>query len=108
MNPQQPGGPVSNNSSSNSGKSILLPILLVVLLIIALAFGGWAFSQMRHYKDDSKQIVAVAVDKAKQAQKTQLEQQFAEQSKSPYKTFQGSPTYGSLSFNYPKTWSAYV
>jgi hypothetical protein len=108
MNPQQPGGPVSYNSGQRSGKSLLLTIALVLLLIASLAFGGWAFSQMSHYKNDSDQIAAAAVDKAKKDQAAQLQAQFAEQSKSPFKTFQGSPTFGSLTFSYPKTWSAYV
>ena len=108
MNPQQPGGPVSYNSGARSGKNLLVAIVLVVLLIAALAFGGWSFSQMRHYKNDSDQMVATAVAKAKKDQQVQLQQQFAEQSKSPFKTFHGSSTFGSLTFSYPKTWSAYV
>jgi predicted lipid-binding transport protein (Tim44 family) len=108
MNPQQPGGPVSYNSGARSGKSILITILLAILLIAALAFGGWAYSQMRHFKNDSDQIAVAAVAKAKKDQAAQLQAQFAEQSKSPFKVFQGSATYGSLTFSYPKTWSAYI
>jgi hypothetical protein len=108
MNPQQPSGPVSYSSGSRSGRSVALTIGLALLLIASLAFGFWAFSQMRHYKNDIDQIAAVAVAKAKKDQAAQLQAQFAEQSKSPFKTFQGSPTYGSLTFSYPKTWSGYV
>jgi hypothetical protein len=107
MNPQQTGGPVSYNSGSGRRGSIVT-IVLAVLLVVAVIFGGWAFSKMNHYKNDADKIAADAVSKAKKDQALQLQAQFAEQSKSPFKTFHGSPTYGSISFNYPKTWSAYV
>lgn len=107
MNPQQPP-PVSYNSSAGGRKNLLITIVLVTLLIISLIFGGWAFKSMQNYKNNSEKKSAAAVEAAKKAQATQLQTQFDEQSKSPNKTFQGSPTYGSLSFSYPKTWSAYV
>jgi hypothetical protein len=107
MNPQQPG-PVSYNSTSSGAKNILTTIVLVLLLVAALVFGGWAFSKMQHYKNDSQQISAAAVEAAKKVQAAQLQTQFDQQSKSPLKNFHGSPTYGSVSFDYPKTWSAYV
>jgi hypothetical protein len=108
MYPQQPSQPVSYNSDSSGGKSRLTTIGLVVLLVISLAFGGWAFTKMQSYKDvsDKKISVAVgaAVNQAKQSQKAQD----ALDAQSPYKVFKGSPTYGSVTFDYPKTWSAYV
>ncbi len=100
--------PVSYNSSQPIGRRTSTTVILVILLIASLVFGGWAFSKMHSYKNDADKIAATKVDAAKKAQASQLQAQFAEQSKSPGKTFQGSPTYGSLSFDYPKTWSAYV
>lgn len=108
MNPQQTGGPVSFSSSSGGRGSVLTTVVLAVLLVAALVFGGWAFSKMSHYKNDADRIAAAAVDKAKKDQALQLQQQFEQQNKSPFKTFHGSPTYGSITFDYPKTWSAYV
>ncbi|MBX4201447.1 hypothetical protein KW803_00925 [Candidatus Saccharibacteria bacterium] len=108
MNPQQAPAPVSYNSGSGRGKSILVTGILVVLLIAALAFGGWAFTQMQDYKTKSDQKAAAAVAAATKSQATTLQAQFDEQSKSPNKTFVGSPTYGTVSFNYPKSWSGYV
>lgn len=108
MNPQQPSQPVSYNSGSGHGSSMLLTITLVALLLLSLGFGIWAFMGRQDYKNKSDQKAAAAVEKAKKEQAIQLNAQFAEQSKSPYKVFSGSPTYGSISFNYPKTWSAYV
>jgi hypothetical protein len=95
-------------SPSGGSKHILTIIILVVLLIASLAFGYWAFSGRQDYKNNSDKEAAEAVAAAKTAQAAQLQAQFDQQSKSPYKTFSGSPTYGSITFSYPKTWSAYV
>lgn len=108
MNPQQASSPVSYNSGPGRGKSILTTILLVILLIGAVAFGAWAFMGMQDYKTKSDQKSAVAVTAAKKDQASELQAQFNEQSKSPNKTYVGSPTYGTVSFSYPKTWSGYV
>jgi hypothetical protein len=105
MNPQQP---VSYNSNAGGGRSILTTVVLVALLVASLAFGGWAFKNMQDYKNNSDKKAAAAVEAAKKVQTAQLQAQFDEQSKSPFKVFHGSPTYGSISFNYPKSWSAYV
>lgn len=48
------------------------------------------------------------MEQAKATQKIELQKQFDEASKLPYKTYSGSATYGSITFNYPKTWSVYV
>lgn len=106
MDPQaETGTPVE--SSDSKGKLIAI-ILLVLLLITAVVFGGWAFSKMQDYKGNTDKKIATAVIAANKAEDTKLQAQFDEQSKLPNKTFSGSPTYGSISFNYPKTWSAYV
>ncbi|MBX4188689.1 hypothetical protein KW792_01160 [Candidatus Saccharibacteria bacterium] len=91
-----------------SGKKTLIIIILALLLVGSLAFGFWAYSQAQDYKKNTAQKTAVAVAQAQAAQKTQLQAEFDEQSKSPNKTFHGSPTYGSVTFSYPKNWSAYV
>ena len=109
MNPQT-GGPVSYNSGPGGGQSrgTLFTVVLAVLLVLSLVFGGWAFAKMQSYKNNSSKTisaaVAAAVTKAQADQKAQDELD----NKSPNKTFHGSPTYGSVTFNYPKTWSAYV
>lgn len=98
---------VSHNSRPPDG-SILSSVLLCILLIAALGFGVWAFIGRQDYKTNSDQKAAAAVTSSKKQQAAELQAQFAEQSKSPNKSFQGSATYGSVSFSYPKTWSAYV
>jgi hypothetical protein len=109
MDPQQPAGPMSYNSGGGSGRSSLLTtVVLIVLLIAALAFGGWAFSKMQDYKNNSDKKVAAAVAMAVVSAQKDQKAKDEEAAKSPNKVFQSSPTFGSITFNYPKTWSAYV
>jgi hypothetical protein len=107
MDPQT-SQPVSYNSGAGPGRSLLFTVLLAALLVISLVFGGWAFKNMQDYKNNSNKKTTTAVNSAvaaaKQAQKAQDDQD----NKSPNKVFQGSATYGSIRFDYPKTWSGYV
>jgi hypothetical protein len=79
--------------------------LLVILLAASLGFGGWAYSQMLSYKNDTDKKISAAVAAAKTSQTKEVQDAF---DKANTKQFQGSSTYGSVSFSYPKTWSAYV
>jgi hypothetical protein len=109
MYPQQSSQPVSynsdNSSSGGGAKNLIIIILLVILLAASLGFGGWAYSQMLSYKNDTNKKIDAAVAAAKTAQAKEVQDAF---DKANTKQFQGSSTYGSVSFSYPKTWSAYV
>lgn len=94
---------------NQDGSTIVVVNVVVTLLLIACAaFAAWAFQGRQDYKNNVDQKVTKAVSAAEAAQETKLKQQFAEESKNPNKTYSGSPTYGSVNFKYPKTWSAYV
>ena len=108
MNPQQAGVPEPQDYSSKPRSHALLIVFLVLLLIASLAFGGWAFSKMQDYKNNSDKKVAAAVASAITTARKDQQAKDDDANKSPFKTFQGSPTYGSVTFSYPKTWSAYV
>lgn len=108
MNPEQIPQPVSYNSGGGQKRNILFTVVLVLLLVGSLVFGGWAFKNMQDYKNNSDKKSAVAVAAANKIQAAKDQANFDQQSKSPNKTFTGSPTYGSITFSYPKTWSAYV
>ncbi len=95
-------------NQNGSVASVGLLVFLIIALVGTLIFGGWSFMSRQDYKNNSDKKAAVAVDAAKTAQTSQLQQQFAEQEKLPTKTYKGSVTYGSVSFDYPKTWSGYV
>lgn len=94
--------------SSNSTKYVVTIVVLVIFLISSLGFGFWAFSQMNDYKNHSDKKSAQAVAAAKTQQKAELDAQYAEQSKQPFRTYKGPQTYGAVTFNYPKTWSALI
>jgi hypothetical protein len=102
--------PVSRNTAAmHSHRSwIICVVLLSLLLLGALGFGFWAFSQRQDYKDNSDQKVAAAVGVAKKQTTEKDNQRFAEELKNPLKTYTGPSSYGSISVQYPKTWSAYV
>ena len=82
----------------------VLAIIILVLAILAI----WAYGRMSDYKNNSDQITAVAVTQATDELRATLEAEFAEQSKSPAKTYTSPAEYGSVVITYPKTWSAYV
>jgi hypothetical protein len=96
--------------SAEGGASILIvPLFLAVLfLVAAVAFGGWAYSQMQDYKNNVDAKVNTAVKQAIQAEDTKQAALFAGEEKSPFRTYQGPAAYGSIMVKYPKTWSAYV
>ncbi len=86
---------------------MILAILFGVLWAATTGFAGWAFSQRLDYKNNSDQKSATAVEKALDQQKEKLSAEFAEQEKEPFLTYVGPETYGSVRFEYPKTWSVY-
>jgi hypothetical protein len=88
--------------------SVVLAVLFGVLFLAAAGFAGWAFMGRQDYKNNSDQKSAHAVEVAKKAQAQQLQQKFDEDYKNPNKSYKGPISFGTVSFNYPKTWSAYV
>ena len=95
-------------NQDGSVTSLAAILILALAFVAAAVFGGWAFMSRQDFKNNSDTKSAVAVETAKKTQAAQLQSQFAEQQKLPYKTYKGSTTYGSVSFNYPNPWSGYV
>ncbi|HVX58698.1 MAG TPA: hypothetical protein VG964_03090 [Candidatus Saccharimonadales bacterium] len=111
MNPQTvptppPYQPLTNQPLPSPQKKFPLSLVLGVLLVLALAFGGWAFSSKQSIKKDADKELASASSQLKTAQADEAAATAA--NKSPYKVFTGSSSYGSVTFKYPKSWSAYV
>ena len=110
-----PGQPmVQKNPAAMKPKDItglIKTIVIIVVSLIAVTFIGlfiWMSMNYQEAQTDLDTKVAVAVAEAKDEQAMELEQDFLEREKYPYKTFSGPIDYGQLTFEYPKTWSVYV
>lgn len=87
---------------------LMVAVIGLSVLVLGLgSFGIWAFVAYTDASDDLDGKLAVARAEAKAEQAEADEEKFAEREKQPNKTFKGPDDYCSLTFQYPKTWSAY-
>lgn len=96
------------HNQKGAANTVILLVLTILLLIGAIAFGVWSFAGRQDYKNNVDSKIATAVSAAKSVQQTTDNKQFAEDSKSPLRTYNGPEAYGSMVLNFPKTWSGYV
>lgn len=91
------------------GGSLLIPfIICTVLLVSALGLFFWAYMGMQDYKNNADKKITAAVATARKEEAITKEKQFSEEAKKPLDTYTAPSTFGSVSVQYPKTWSAYV
>jgi len=92
----------------NPHRAVYAAVILGVLLVVAVIFGYSVYQSKQDYKNnsDKKAAAAAAGAAASATAKQKATDELA--AKAPFKTFTGPATYGSVSFSYPKTWSAYV
>lgn len=103
MNPQSSSVIMPNNKPRKPQT-----LILIVALIVALIFGIWAFSQSQSSKSNTAKKVAAAISSTKTTEDAKITTQFTDQLQQPYKIYTSSASNGSISFSYPKTYSAYV
>ena len=104
QNPAMPSQPAPNRTS---GILIALTVLFGLAAVIFLVLFAWMTAQ---YSDASTELdskIKTATIKAVDENTAELQAQFAETEKNPFKKFAGPADYGELTFNYPKTWSVY-
>ena len=92
-------------------RNLIETIILVVVSIVAMVFIGlfiWKYIEWDSVKTDVDGQIDAAVAMAVAENTTKLENEFTEREKYPYKSFMGPADYGSLSFEYPKTWNVYI
>ena len=95
----------------DNNKSLIKTIAIVILSLIALTFIGLFVWMLIRYNDVSSDVngqIITAVNAAVDEKTMELETEFAEREKEPFRDFTGPVDYGELSFEYPKTWSLYV
>jgi hypothetical protein len=86
-------------------------ITAIVLGVFTTAFAAttiWAYLSYNEQKTDVDGKIALAEAEAKKKQADEDETKFAEREKEPNRQFVGPEDYGRLTFDYPKTWSAYI
>ncbi len=96
-----------NQDGAINGLGISL-VIAIVLLLAAAGFGGWAFSSRQNYKNNADGLIHTAVVAAQGQDLITQKSAIAAAIKQPYLVFNGPEQYGSISFQYPKTWSSYV
>ena len=115
--PNDPNAPQDGEGSplSPDGKPIKprgpWMIIAIIFIILSLILGGgfgWALVQYLDYRDNTDYKISQAVADAEKKTKMDMQKKFEEESKSPYSLFVGPDDYGRVSFEYPRTWSAYV
>lgn len=81
---------------------------VLILFFGAAGFGIWAYTGMQDYKNNVEPKIATAVAKAEEETSSKKDKEFTEKEKQPLRNYTGPTEYGSLSINYPKTWSVYA
>lgn len=87
--------------------SIFAIVALVILVIVFGAFGIWAYMNYMDQKNNTDTKIADATAAAVLKNSETLEAKFLAEEKKPLMTFVGPSDYGRLTFEYPKTWSAF-
>ena len=107
--PAQPNMPLPGEKQ-NIGHIIQI-VAIIVLSIISITFISlfiWKYIEWDKASTNLNGQIGKAVSDAVSETQTQMESEFAEREKYPYRTFSAPDDYGGLSFEYPKTWSVYV
>ncbi|MBR2997035.1 hypothetical protein IKF33_01170 [Candidatus Saccharibacteria bacterium] len=107
--PQPSNAPISPRADSQQ-KDLIRTIVIIGLALVAATFIAlfiWMFVQWNEANTAVEAKIKAKVEEAVAANTAELENDFANREKQPYKTFGGPIDYGGLSFEYPKTWSVY-
>lgn len=99
------------NKLNQQGSSIVLVVSVIVLatlFLTASGFGIWAFLSRQDYKLNTDRKITAAVEVTKQKTSDEKDKEFAEKEKYPLREYKAAATFGSVSINYPKTWSAFI
>jgi len=94
-----------NDVGSASG---ILLIFMTLGFVMSSALAVWAFIGAQENQTNLDSKVAAATEVAVQEAESAKEVEFIEREKTPFRSYAGSSTYGSLSFGFPKSWNVYA
>lgn len=87
---------------------LLIPLIIcIVLFFSAFGFGFWAYLGKQDYKNNVDKKIATAVEVAVEQNSTKKDNEFLEKEKLPTRIYKSVAVLGSITFEYPKTWSGY-
>lgn len=89
------------------GETNVMLITTIIFAVLAVGLGvgfGWAFMG----KNEAETNLDAKLTAAKEEQRIIEEAICDEKLSSPHSTFNGPADFGSVSFNYPRTWSSYI
>jgi len=96
------------NRSQQGNTLIIVVIALLAVATLGLAvLSAWAYSERSRYKEQTESIVAKAVEENTAEVRQKAAADFAEEAKKPLRPYVGPEAFGTVRFEYPKTWSLY-
>ena len=95
-------------STHESKKWLIVAVVFILTTVVALGGGAWALINYFDQRDNVDVKVSSAVSEAVKKQADADAAAFLEKEKQPSRLFAGPDDYGSLTFEYPKTWSLHV
>lgn len=106
--PQQPQYVAGSQRKSGISMTVIVLVVVTMLLIGLGGFAIWAFLERNDYKENTDSKVDTAVKVAVEEEAARKDAEFIEKEKKPTKTYESPSAYGSVKFDYPKTWSVYL
>lgn len=100
--------PMPAPAKKSSAGEIILLVVVCLIAAGAIVAAVYFFMQWNDLKVNFDNKVAQEVTTAEVNQMKADEARFNEQQKQPYSPFSGPDDYGSIYFEYPKTWNVYV
>jgi len=98
-----------HRSEAGQANPLLITNILTGLLVVVLTgLLIWTYIGYSDYKNNTDDKISTAVASAKADQKKIDEAAALEREKVPTKTYTGPADFGTVTFQYPKTWSVYV
>jgi len=87
---------------------MIATIVLILVVTALIALSVWLYYNYNDQKTNVDSIKANAVSIAVKNQVDKDNLKFTELERIPYRQFVGPDDYGTLNFDYPKTWSVYI